>query len=403
MKIVFLAPFGIRPKGTLLARMLPLAGHLQQLGHDVVIIAPPYTNPEDSGKVEAVGNVTIRNITLGPLKGAAAAPLLAWRMFRAARKEAPELMHLFKPKGYGGLAAMLHLFLNGIGLQVAPLYVDCDDREGHGGMNDLCRYSLPERLLFQHQERHIPRRAAGVTVASLALATMVKETGVPDEKVLYLPNCAPESLPGNGMAIRERHEIPPDSPVILLYTRFFEFGQEKLHFLFEEIFRRVPRVRFLVVGKGRSGEEKLLRDAARKRGFDTALCLAGWVEPEEIPHYLAAGDVALYPFADTLVNRAKCPAKLVEILQTGTPVIADGVGQVAEYIESGISGVLCRPDAWMEMADRTVELLSAPEKRLLIGAMAKRRLEERFAWRDHAARLAMFYRETMIRNRRATK
>ncbi|RQW82093.1 MAG: glycosyltransferase WbuB, partial [Geobacter sp.] len=151
MKIVFLAPFSIRPKGTLIARMLPLAGHLQEWGHEVVIIAPPYTNPEDSGKVETVGNVTIRNIHLGPLQGAAAAPLLAWRMFLASRKETPELVHLFKPKGYGGLAAMLHLLLNGIGLQLPPLYVDCDDREGHGGMNDLCRYSLPERLLFQHQ------------------------------------------------------------------------------------------------------------------------------------------------------------------------------------------------------------------------------------------------------------
>ncbi|RQW82578.1 MAG: glycosyltransferase, partial [Geobacter sp.] len=238
---------------------------------------------------------------------------------------------------------------------------------------------------------------------SLALANLVKETGVPDEKVLYLPNCAPETPPGNGTAIRERHEIPLDSPIILLYTRFFEFDQEKLYFLFEEISQRVPRVRFLVVGKGRSGEEKLLRVASRERGFDTALCLAGWVEPEEIPHYLAAGDVALYPFADTLVNRAKCPAKLVEILQAGTPVIADGVGQVAEYIESGISGVLCRQDAWREMADRTVELLAAPEKRMLIGAMAKRRLEERFAWRDHAAKLAIFYRETMERNRRTAK
>ena len=111
--------------------------------------------------------------------------------------------------------------------------------------------------------------------------------------------------------------------MVLLYTRFFEFDQEKLYFLFEEIFRRVPQVRFLIVGKGRFGEEELLRDAAQKRGFASALCLAGWVEPEEIPNYLAAGDVALYPFDDTLVNRAKCPAKLVEILQAGTPVVAD--------------------------------------------------------------------------------
>jgi glycosyltransferase involved in cell wall biosynthesis len=398
MKIVFLAPFGIRPKGTLIARMLPLAGQLRELGHEIIIIAPPYTNPEDSGKLETVDGVTIRNIVLGPLKGAAAAPFLAWRMFRAARKEKPDLLHLFKPKGYGGLAAMLHLTLRKIGRRLPPLFVDCDDREGQGGMNDLCCYSFPERLLFQHQEQTIPRQADGVTVASLALAEMVKKQGIPDKKVLYLPNCAHDALPGNGTAIRERHGIAPDAPVVLLYTRFFEFDQEKLYFLFEEISRRVPRVRFLVVGKGRSGEEELLLDAARKREFATALCLAGWVEPEEIPHYLAAGDVALYPFADTLVNRAKCPAKLVEILRSGTPAVADGVGQVGEYIEHGISGILCHPDSWQEMADRAVELLAVPVKRNLIGAKAKQRIEKSFAWHNHAAALAKFYRETMERN-----
>jgi glycosyltransferase involved in cell wall biosynthesis len=399
MKIVFLAPFGIRPKGTLIARMLPLAGQLRELGHEIVIIAPPYTNPEDSGKVETVDGVTIRNIVLGPLKGAAAAPFLAWRMFRAASEEQPDLIHLFKPKGYGGLATMLHLFLSKFGLRCPPLFVDCDDREGRGGMNDLCRYTLPERLLFEYQERHIPRRADGVTVASLALGEMVKGMGIPDKKVLYLPNCAQNTTPGNGAAVRRKHDIAPDAPVVLLYTRFFEFDQEKLYFLFEKILRCVPLVRFLVVGKGRSGEEKLLQEAAHKMGFSPSLCLAGWVEPEEIPHYLAAGDVALYPFADTLVNRAKCPAKLVEILRAGTPAVADGVGQVAEYIEHGISGILCNPDSWQEMADRTVELLAAPEKRTLIGAMAKRRIEEKFTWRDHAAALVKFYRETMQRHR----
>jgi len=47
MKIVFLAPFGIRPKGTVIARMVPLAAGLCALGHEVVIVAPPYTNTED--------------------------------------------------------------------------------------------------------------------------------------------------------------------------------------------------------------------------------------------------------------------------------------------------------------------------------------------------------------------
>ena len=397
MTIAFLAPFGIRPKGTLIARMLPLAAELQGLGHEVVIIAPPYTNPEDSGRTETVNGVTIHNIALGPGKGTLCAPFLAWRMFRAALEEKPDLVHLFKPKGYGGLAAMLLLALTRLGRRLPPLFVDCDDREGRGGMNELHPYSLPERLLFDFQERRIPRRAAGVTVASRALQAMVRGLGVAEPKIFYLPNCASATPHADGGAVRERFGIAPGTPVVFLYTRFFEFEQEKLHFLFQEIFRRVPGVRFLVVGKGRQGEEEQLLEAARKKGFESALLSAGWIPPEELPGYLAAGDVALYPFDDTPVNRSKCPAKLIELLRAGVPVVADRVGQIGEYIEHGVSGILCNPEDWREMADWIVEILLDPEKRRAMGEAGRRCIAESFSWREHAIRLAEFYRKMMDR------
>jgi glycosyltransferase involved in cell wall biosynthesis len=397
VKIVFLAPFGIRPKGTLIARMLPLAAELQTLGHRVVIIAPPYTNPEDSGKVETVNGVMLRNIPLGPVRGAAGAPFLAWRMFHAARQERPDLVHLFKPKGYGGLAAMLHILLKRLGFRLPPLLVDCDDLEGRGGMNALHPYSLPERLLFDHQERWIPRCASGVTVASLALREMVLERGVGRERVFYLPNCASSASAADGAAVRQRFGIPPDAPVLLLYTRFFEFDQEKLSFLFSETFRRVPGVRFLVVGKGRNAEEERLQVAAGEQGFAPALHMAGWVSPEELPGCLAAGDAAVYPFADTPLNRAKCPAKLIELLQAGVPVVADRVGQIAEYLEDGVSGLLCDPADWTAMAEKTAMLLLDPRKGRGLGAGGARRIADHFSWPEHAARLARFYRAVMQR------
>lgn len=393
MKIVFWAPFGIRPKGTLIARMLPLGVELQRLGHRVVIVAPPYTNPEDSGKEETVRGVRVRNIHLRPGNKALAAPVLAWRMLRAALEEKPDIVHLFKPKGYGGLAAMLHLSLVRCGLRLPAVFVDTDDWEGKGGMEALHAYSRAERCVFRFQERWLPPRAAGATVASRTLQTQVWGMGVAPARVLYLPNCVEEIPPGDGFAVRERLGIPREAPVLLLYTRFFEFAQEKLYFILGEIFKRVPTVRFLVVGKGRNREEELLAKAAGEGGFAPALVPAGWVEPGDIPDYLAAGDVAIYPFADTLVNRAKCPAKLTELLRLGIPVVADRVGQLAEYIKPEVSGILCDPEDWEEMAAQTVRLLGHPEERGALGAAGRRFLLERFNWRDRAGSLERFYRE----------
>ncbi|MDD2319872.1 MAG: glycosyltransferase family 4 protein [Geobacteraceae bacterium] len=392
MKIVFLAPFGLRPKGTVIARMVPLAAELAILGCEVIIIAPPYTNPEDAGTIETVRGITVKNIRLGPFTGAAAAPFLSWRLFRAALAEKPVLIHLFKPKGYGGLAAMLQVVCDRLGMTMPHLFIDTDDLEGSGGMNEIRNYSPAEKALFAFQEQWLPPRATGVTAASRALAMMLQERGLCQNRLLYLPNCVDNLPPGNGTAVRERLGIDHDAPVLLLYTRFFEFSQEKLHRILGEVCEQVPAVRILVVGQGRQGEDELLRQAAHQGGFSANLVIAGWVEPEHLPDYLAVANVALYPFSDTPVNRAKCPAKLTELLRAGIPVVADHVGQIPEYLAPAMHSLLCSSDNPDEMATKCAALLLDPERRREASSALQSYIMLNYNWRRYAEMLYEFYR-----------
>lgn len=395
MKIVFLAPFGIRPKGTVIARMLPLAVELQLLGNEVVIIAPPYTNPEDSGKVEVVEGIELRNVCLGPQNKVLAAPVLAWRMLRAALAESPDVVHLFKPKGYGGLAAMLMIVLRNVGIRLPAVLLDTDDWEGAGGMNDLHDYTSLEKRFYAYQEKWLMQRVAGITVASRELEKIARSTGRQSARMLYLPNCVREQTAGNGYVIRERLGIAQTAQVVLLYTRFFEYEQEKLHAVFASIHQQFPEVRFLVVGKGRNNEEEALLRAASSSGYADSLILVGWVEPPRLPDYLAAGDVAVYPFADTLINRCKCPAKLIELLLAGCPVVGDRIGQIAEYIEDETSGVLCDPEDWQAMARQVVILLNDSARRKALGLAGRRRMLSEFNWKRSAMMVEGFYRAAL--------
>lgn len=390
-KIVFLAPFGLRPKGTVLARMVPLAAELQTLGHEVVIVAPPYTNPEDSGRTEMVNGVRLVNVQLVAGSRAVAAPGMVWRMLQAARAEKPNLIHLFKPKGYGGLAAMLHVLPRYPGRKATPLFVDTDDWEGRGGVEQLQSYGLVERKLYRFQEHWLPRQAVGVTVASRELARLMAAIGVRQERMLYLPNCVMDVPMGAGDKARAKLGIPQGTPVILLYTRFFEFSQERLHGILAGIRQKVPDVRIVVVGKGRHGEEPLLLRAATERGFADALTMVGWVEPQELPDLLATADVALYPMDDTLYNRAKCPAKLTELMLAERAVVADAVGQCAEYIADGESGVLCDPARPEQMVAAVLELLGNRERAATMGRAARQRVLANFNWHDQAVSLDKFY------------
>jgi glycosyltransferase involved in cell wall biosynthesis len=126
-------------------------------------------------------------------------------------------------------------------------------------------------------------------------------------------------------------------------------------------------------------------------GFAEALVMAGWVEPAELPDYLAAADVAMYPFADTLVNRAKCPAKLTELIRAGVPVVADRVGQIPEYFAPELSHLLCAPEKQGAMAETCVDLLRDATKRKAASLAGRAFILGHHAWRIHARRLHDYY------------
>ena len=101
---------------------------------------------------------------------------------------------------------------------------------------------------------------------------------------------------------------------MLLYTRFFEFSVERVVCIFQRVLAEVPGARLLVVGRGFFGEEEGLLELMREAELTDHLVYVDWVEPEELPAYFAAADVAIYPYDDTLINRTKCSVKLIDLM-----------------------------------------------------------------------------------------
>ncbi len=383
-----LAPFGIRPKGTLSARMLPLAAELQRLGHRVRIIAPAYLNPQDAATTTTVNGVTVEHVPLPRLPGPLGVLETSAYLLRAALQARPDVLHLFKPKGYSGLAALWSRVLR----PRLPLVVDTDDWEGWGGWNDLAPYPRPMKTLFAWQERSLPQRAAAVTVASRTLQTQVWGFGVPPQRVCYVPNGVPAEPPCLPDRATARRELGLGAaPVVLLYTRFWEYALHEIVAVLLALHNHDPAARLLVLGAGERGEERELSALTERAGIATQLDQRGWATPEQIAAAFAASDVALAPFSDTLMNRAKGMAKLLQLLHSGVPVVASHVGQAAEYIAHGSSGLLVPPDNGGALAQAVLTLLSAPEEAQALGAAGQRRVIERFSWPRLASTLAEVY------------
>src|SRR5262249_62102772 len=90
--------------------------------------------------------------------------------------------------------------------------------------------------------------------------------------------------------------------------------------------------------------------------------------------------LALARMNDTLINRARSLAKLVELMAAGLPIVAGRVGQVAEYIEDGRSGLLVAPGDPADLARATLALLADAPLRERLGQGAREHVARHYTW-----------------------
>jgi glycosyltransferase involved in cell wall biosynthesis len=369
---------------------------LVQRGHQVTILMPPYNNPSHSGWEWSRDGVRLVNMTLPSWGDSPQARLsVPLALARRAARLGPELVHVFKPLGYAGLAGMyLRLFWPRL-----PLALDSDDWEGRGGWADVNPYPRLWRWFFAWQEDWLARRAGVVTVASRTLQTQMWGFGLPPERVFYLPN-GPDQL------FRARRDVPAqeqrqlrqslgvgDAP-LAVYVGHVSYGSEVSLALeaLPRVLEAVGDVRIAIVGTGDG--VAALREQARRAGLAERVIFVGWVDQRHLPVYLASADLALYPYRDSLVNRAKSPSKITAYMALGKPIVASAVGEIVEYLEGGRAGLLTAPGDAHAFAKGMIALLQDPARAAELGRRAERRIWEHYDWSQQAPKLEQAYQQT---------
>jgi glycosyltransferase involved in cell wall biosynthesis len=351
-------------------------------GHPVRLFMPPWDTPDEADRAWAEDGVELRYISLrGGVAGITRSLVretLAWQ---------PDVVHCFKPKAYSGLAAE---WLWRFHRRYVRVIMDTDDWEGPGGWNDIVPYSPLQKRFFARQERWGLTHNHAVTVASRALEDLAGSLGVSPDRIVYVPNGPGIPLgdisPAERAAARTRLGLD-QRPAILVYSRLFEFDTARLAAVLAGVKAQLPDLAVLLVGAGlfESDADRFRTQLAAGALLDSVID-AGWIPLEELPATLAAADVGLYLMDDTLLNRAKCPVKLADMLAAGVPVVGESVGQVAEYIRDGQTGALVASGDVAGMVRETVVLLSDADERRRRGDAAREDVRERFDWAKLAER-----------------
>ncbi len=378
--IVFAGTFAAWRLGTLQARALPFARELTARGIRCAIVTVPWDMPSESGVVDTVSKVEIVNTAA---TGVLSFPVAVSQMSRQIRALRPRAVHVYKPKGFGGLAGRILS-------HHAPLIIDSDDWEGDGGWNQHGGYSVFQRRLFDWQERTLLRSATAVTAASHLLrrrALALRDS--PSDSVAWVPNgldkgwaqrisSARSDLPGSDL----------NTSTIVLYSRFAEFPDDWLP-------RYLTRLSAVLPRSARSTVLTVGESAQFRSGFGNLdLHQLGYVAYERLPEILGRADIAIFPYTDSLIARSKNSVKLLELLAAGCAVIAPAIGDVPAVASDAACLIeSSEPEAF---AEASLKLHRSPQLVRRLSSAAQDRVVDHFTVAAITDRLIDSYRDAGV-------
>lgn len=187
---------------------------------------------------------------------------------------------------------------------------------------------------------------------------------------------------------RRREGFAPDELLIACIARFYE---QKNHKTLLEAFAAVkndcPKARLLLAGDGHL-REALERQVA-ELGLGRQVVFLG--RRDDVARILGASD--LFALASLWEGN---PLSVMEAMAAGLPVVATTVGGIPELVETGRSGLLCRPGDAAAVAEAIRTLVGDAARRREMGEQAMARAGVRFGEQAMVGAYERLYDEELM-------
>ncbi len=245
----------------------------------------------------------------------------------------------------------------------------------HGGdvfALDRAPMRVAKRLAF--------RRAAAVTVNSSATERAVLELGRPS-RLERIPMGIDVNASAGGDAVealRAAHRAGA-GPLLALVGRVV--AEKGVFDLLQAVVRlrgELPDVRAVVLGEGQDRAAAQAR--ADELGIADRVHFAGWVDPADVPAWLAAADVVVAPSRRAPDGWTEAQGlSIVEAMAARRPVVASDSGGIGDAVEDEVTGLLIgegRPD---ELAAAVRRLHRDPALAARLAEAGRQRAVHRFS------------------------
>ena len=241
--------------------------------------------------------------------------------------------------------------------------------------------------LAAQAERWMLTRADGVLAVSAPLRDHVLSLGVEPARVHVYSNGVDPTLfqPGaREAAVRARFGLD-DGPVLGFVGGLRPWhGVEVLPELVGRLAERYGKLQLLIAGDGQLRTE--LEEGFKKKGLSERVIFAGALPHEEVAAVIRQFDVALAPYPKLDHAFYFSPLKLFEYMACGAAVVAADVGQIAEVVRHGHTGLLFPPGDMDRLTEACDRLLGDAKLRRTLGHAAAKLVHTHYTWDRNASR-----------------
>jgi glycosyltransferase involved in cell wall biosynthesis len=149
--------------------------------------------------------------------------------------------------------------------------------------------------------------------------------------------------------------------------------------------RRTRGVQLVVVGEG--PEEASAKAFIAAHDLGDRVRFTGYKTGEDLKHLVRRARASVVP--STIAEN--CPMSILESSAFGTPVAASNIGGIPELVDHGTTGLLVPAGDAEALAGAMQTFSDDPSGAHRMGAAARRRMEERYDWKDISQRMLETY------------
>lgn len=247
-------------------------------------------------------------------------------------------------------------------------------------------------------ERKTLSLADAVLAVSTHLRDYVVSLGAEESRVHVVPNGVDARVfrPGpRDPALKDRFGLN-GGPVLGFVGGLKPWhGLEFLPPLLERLVASRPDTCLLIVGDGPLRGE--LESDLKARGVAGNATFTGSLPHEDVSSLIRHFDAALAPYPEPSGHSFYfSPLKLFEYMACAVPVVGARIGQIAEVVSDGETGLLYPPGELDGLTAACERLLADPPLRERLGRAGAEHVRSRYTWEGNAARVAALARSLMV-------